>query len=217
MDVELTPTEVRVLGCLIEKEIATPDYYPLTLNALVNACNQKSNRNPPMMRDESSVISTLDNLRMTHQLAIEVTSSESRVAKYKHNFHAKWNFSPAKTAILCELFLRGPQTPGDLRAHASRLHPLSDRNEVEEILQGLAIREDGPFVVQLPREPGKREQRWAHLFSGEPELATESELLQEDMTGGNEQIQALETEVAALRQELDELKASFAEFKTAFE
>ncbi|RKX35467.1 MAG: DUF480 domain-containing protein, partial [Verrucomicrobia bacterium] len=129
----------------------------------------------------------------------------------------RWNFSPAKTAILCELFLRGPQTPGDLRAHASRLHPLVDRNEVEEILQGLAVREDGPFVVQLPREPGKREQRWAHLFSGEPEIAAESELPLEDTTGGNEQIQALETEVAALRQELDELKASFAEFKTAFE
>ena len=217
MDVELTPIEVRVLGCLIEKEIATPDYYPLTLNTLVNACNQKSNRNPPMMRDESSVIGALDNLRMTHQLAIEVTSTESRVAKYKHCLPNRWDFSSAKTAILCELFLRGPQTPGDLRAHASRLHPLADRNEVEEILQGLAMREDGPFVVQLPREPGKREQRWAHLFSGEPELATEPELPQEAAAGGSEKLQALETEVAALRQELDELKASFTEFKTAFE
>ncbi|MEN8255913.1 MAG: YceH family protein [Verrucomicrobiota bacterium] len=217
MDVELTPIEVRVLGCLIEKEIATPDYYPLTLNALVNACNQKSNRQPVMALDENTAMRALDDLRMTHQLAIEVTSTESRVAKYKHCLPNRWNFSPAKTAILCELFLRGPQTPGDLRAHASRLHPLADRNEVEEILQGLATREDGPFVVKLPREPGKREQRWAHLFSGEPELATEPELPQEAKVGGSDQIQALEIEVVALRQELDELKASFAEFKTAFE
>jgi len=217
MELELTPIEVRVLGCLIEKEIATPDHYPLTLNALVNACNQKSNRLPVMALDENTVMRTLDELRMAHQLAIEVTSSSSRVPKYKHNFRAKWNFSPAKTAILCELFLRGPQTSGDLRAHASRLHPLADWHEVEEILQGLEMREDNPFVVHLPREPGRRERRWAHLLSGEPELATESELPLEGATGGNDQILALEGEVAALRQELDELKASFAEFKTAFE
>jgi len=217
MELELTPIEVRVLGCLIEKEIATPDHYPLTLNALVNACNQKSNRQPVMALDENTVMHTLDELRMTHQLAIEVTSTESRVAKYKHCLPNRWNFSPAKTAILCELFLRGSQTPGDLRSHASRLHPLVDRNEVEEILQGLAAREDGPFVVKLPREPGKREQRWAHLFSGEPELAIEQESPPETATNDNGNIQALEIEVAALRQELDELKASFTEFKTAFE
>ncbi|MCK4563228.1 MAG: YceH family protein [Verrucomicrobia bacterium] len=217
MDIELTPIEVRVLGCLIEKEIATPDHYPLTLNALVNACNQKSNRLPVMALDENTVMRTLDELRMTYQLAIEVTSSSSRVPKYKHNFRAKWNFSPAKTAILCELFLRGAQTSGDLRAHASRLHPLADWHEVEEILQGLEMREDNPFVVHLPREPGRRERRWAHLLSGEPETPSEPELLPEVATGGNDQILALEGEVAALRQELDELKASFAEFKTAFE
>jgi uncharacterized protein YceH (UPF0502 family) len=217
MDVELTPMEVRVLGCLIEKEIATPDYYPLTLNALVTACNQKSNRNPLMMRDQSAVMDSLDNLRMSHQLAVEVTSSESRVAKYKHVLPNRWNFSPAKTAILCELFLRGPQTPGDLRAHASRLHPLADRNEVEEILLELNTCEDGPFVVKLPREPGKREQRWAHLFSGEPEVAEEPESLPEAITNDNENLQTLEIEVADLRQELDALKASFEAFKTAFE
>ncbi len=215
MELELTPTEVRVLGCLIEKEIATPDYYPLTLNALVNACNQKSNRLPVMALDENTVMRTLDELRMVHQLAIEVTSSSSRVPKYKHSFRAKWNFSPAKTAILCELFLRGPQTSGDLRAHASRLHPLADFHEVEEILQGLENREGDPFVVHLPREPGRRERRWAHLLSGEPEIAPEAP--PEAATADNDPIQALETEVAALRQELDELKADFAEFKTAFD
>jgi len=221
MDVELTLLEVRVLGCLIEKEVATPDYYPLTLNALVNACNQKSNRDPLMMRNESAVMGSLDELRMTHKLAIEVTSTGSRVAKYKHCLPNRWSFSPTETAILCDLFLRGPQTPGDLRAHASRLHPLNDRNEVEEILRELAAREDGPFVVQLPREPGKREQRWAHLFSGEPEIATEEDLPLD--TGHSacpttgERLQTLEAEVTALREELDELKATFTEFKTAFE
>ena len=217
MELELTPIEVRVLGCLIEKETATPDHYPLTLNALVNACNQKSNRLPVMALDENTVMRTLDELRMAHQLAIEVTSSSSRVPKYKHNFRAKWNFSPAKTAILCELFLRGPQTSGDLRAHASRLHPLADWHEVEEILQGLENREGDPFVIHLPREPGRRERRWAHLLSGDPELATEPDLPLEGATDGNDQIIVLEGEVAALRQELDELKANFAEFKTAFE
>lgn len=217
MDIELTPIEVRVLGCLIEKEIATPDYYPLTLNALVNACNQKSNREPLMMRNESVVMGALDELRMAHQLAIEFTSTGSRVAKYKHCLPNRWNFSPAETAILCELFLRGPQTPGDLRAHASRLHPLDDRNEVEEVLQALAAREDGPFVVKLPREPGKREQRWAHLFAGEPEIATEPEPPLETATSDNSHIQTLETEVAALRQEIEELKAGFSEFKASFE
>ena len=217
MDIELTAVEVRVLGCLIEKETATPDYYPLTLNALVNACNQKSNRDPLMMRNESTVMDALYELRMEHQLAIEVTSTASRVAKYKHCLPNRWTLSAAETAILCELFLRGPQTPGDLRAHASRLHPLDNRNEVEEILQSLAAREDGPFVVKLPREPGKREQRWAHLFAGEPELVTEPEPPDEIAMNDNDPIQPLETEVAALRQELEELKAGFAEFKASFE
>ncbi len=217
MELELTPIEVRVLGCLIEKEIATPDYYPLTLNALVNACNQKSNREPLMMRNESVVMGAMDELRMTHQLAIEFTSTGSRVAKYKHCLPNRWNFSAAETAILCELFLRGPQTPGDLRAHASRLQPLDDRNAVEQILQGLAAREDGPFVVKLPREPGTREQRWAHLFSSEPEIATEPESPLTTAVNDDDHIQTLEAEVAALRQEIDELKAGFAEFKASFE
>ena len=215
MELELNPIEVRVLGCLIEKETATPDNYPLSLNALVNACNQKSNRDPLMMRDESTIHDALNHLRMTHQLAIEVTSTESRVAKYKHCLSNRWKFSAAETAILCELFLRGPQTPGDLRAHAARLHPLVDRNAVEEILHGLEAREDGPFAVQLPCEPGKREQRWAHLFSGEPEINVEAPA-EEPPASGN-RAQELEIEVAALREELDELKAAFAEFKTAFE
>jgi uncharacterized protein YceH (UPF0502 family) len=221
MDIELNPIEIRVLGCLIEKEIATPDYYPLTLNALVNACNQKSNRDPVMTLGESDVIRALDELRMTHHLAVEVTSTGTRVPKYRHRFESQYRFSPAQTAVLCELFLRGPQTAGDLRARASRLHPLADRQAVESVLQELEQNEDGPFVLHLPREPGRRERRWAHLFSGIPELdAGESEEPEAVAVAGpttGERLQQLESEVTALREELDRLNAGFEKFKTAFE
>jgi uncharacterized protein YceH (UPF0502 family) len=222
MDIELTPIEVRVLGCLIEKEIATPDHYPLTLNALTNACNQKSNRDPLMMRDEQTLLATLDELRMTHHLAIELTSTGSRVPKYKHCLSNLWTFSAAETAILCELFLRGPQTPGDLRAHASRLHALENSREVEEVLHKLENREDGPFVIHLPREPGKRERRWAQLLSGEVEInedpAEFSEITESaSVPRTSDRLQNLEAEVVTLRTELEELKIAFAEFKTAFE
>jgi uncharacterized protein YceH (UPF0502 family) len=220
MDLDLNPIEERVLGCLIEKEMATPEYYPLTLNALVNACNQKSNRHPGMALDVSTVEHTLYEMRMNRKLAIEVTSTGSRVAKYKHNMAVHWNFSPAKMAILCELFIRGPQTPGDLRAHASRLHPMADAREVEEILQGLANHSDGSFVVHLPREPGKRERRWAHLFAGEPvviEEESERPPIPEAASMDNTRVEALETEIASLREELGDLKAAFESFKARFE
>jgi len=217
---ELNPIEVRVLGCLIEKEMATPEYYPLTLNALVNACNQKSNRHPVMALDESTVEQALYDMRMNQKLAVEVTSSGSRVAKYRHNMAAHWNFSPAKMAVLCELFIRGPQTPGDLRAHASRLHPMADAREVEEILQGLANHSDGPFVVHLPREPGKRERRWAHLFSGEPEINEtphEPASTAPSAPMDDDRIETMENEIAKLRGQLDELKNEFESFKARFE
>ncbi len=134
MDIELNPIEERILGCLIEKEMATPEYYPLTLNALVNACNQKSNRHPVMELDTATVEHALLELRMEHKLAVEVSVSGSRVMKYRHNIADHWGFSLSQMAILCELLLRGPQTPGDLRAHCSRLHALADSNEVEQIL-----------------------------------------------------------------------------------
>jgi uncharacterized protein YceH (UPF0502 family) len=220
MDVELNPIEERVLGCLIEKEMATPEYYPLTLNALVNACNQKSNRHPAMALDELTVEHALDSLRLNHKLAIVVDTAGSRVAKYRHNMAAHWNFSPAKMAILCELFIRGPQTPGDLRAHASRLHPLSDAHEVEEILQGLADHPQGPFVVHLPRETGKRERRWAHLFAGDPaERSSDTEAIAPETSTprADDRIELLENEIAELRKELDELKEAFTSFKAHFE
>ena len=220
MDLELNPIEERILGCLIEKEMATPEYYPLTLNALVNACNQKSNRYPHMALDEATVEATLYGLRTAHHLAVEVSASGSRVMKYRHNMAEHWNFSPAKMAILCELFIRGPQTPGNLRAHASRLHPITDAREAEEILTGLANHEDGPFVVQLPREPGKRERRWAHLFAGEPQIHEENEVVPlkvETVSRDNDRIEALENEIAELRKELDDLKSAFESFKADFD
>jgi uncharacterized protein YceH (UPF0502 family) len=222
MDMELSPVEQRVLGCLIEKEMATPEYYPLTLNALVNACNQKSNRKPVMELDSATVEQTLYELRVEHKLAVEVSSSGSRVMKYRHCFSDHWHLSPAKMAIICELLVRGPQTPGDLRSHANRLHPLADSTEVEEILQGLETYDGGPFVLHMPKEPGKRERRWGHLFGGEPQIIEEqSELFvpTEAPTGPNsrERIEALETEIAELREELSDLKAAFQRFKSSFD
>jgi uncharacterized protein YceH (UPF0502 family) len=215
MEAELNPTEIRVLGCLIEKEITTPDYYPLTLNALVNACNQKSNRDPVLTFDETAVLRALDELRIEHRLAVETATAGSRATKYKHCLPDRWDFSPAQIAVLCELFLRGPQTAGDLRARASRMHGFADCREVETVLQELSGRDDGPFVVQLPREPGRRESRWAHLFSGEP--AVETEPSTEAAPIDSDRIEALATEIAALRRQLDELRTAFTEFKTGFE
>ncbi|MDF7808700.1 YceH family protein [Pontiellaceae bacterium B12219] len=221
MDVELNPIEERVLGCLIEKEMATPEYYPLTLNALVNACNQKSNRHPVMELESTTVEQTLYELRTEHKLVTEVSSSGSRTLKYRHNMSDHWSFSLSQMAILCELLVRGPQTPGDLRAHCSRLHTLADSSEVELILEQLKSNDEGSFVVQLPRQPGKRERRWAHLFGGEPEIEEEADEVGtvELQTGPTrlERIQTLEYEVADLKQEVSELKAAFEKFKTAFE
>ena len=212
MEFELNPVEERVLGCLIEKEMATPEYYPLTLNALVNACNQKSNRSPVMALEEATIENVLYTLRADHKLAVEVSVSGSRVSKFRHNMMAHWNFTPGQMAILCELFLRGPQTPGDLRSRASRLHAIADAHEAEQILTELAEDEQGPFVVQLPREAGKRERRWAHLFAGEPRISEEPEyrpVTIETVSRDDERIAALENEIARLREELEELKATF--------
>lgn len=217
---ELNPIEERILGCLIEKEMATPEYYPLTLNALVNACNQKSNRHPLMALYEASVEGALYRLRSEHKLALEVSVSGSRVPKYRHNLAAHWNFSPAKMAILCELFVRGPQTPGDLRAHASRLHPLTDSGEVEEILRGLAAHDQGPFVVQLPREAGQRERRWAHLLAGDPALGRAPERTEDrpaDPPDAGDRTALLEKEIAELRKELDDLRQALESFTARFD
>ncbi|MDD5176372.1 MAG: DUF480 domain-containing protein [Sterolibacterium sp.] len=170
MNIELTLHETRVIGCLIEKEITTPEQYPLSLNALTNACNQKSNRDPVLDLDEASVQQVVDALIKKYYVN-EHGGFGSRVPKFQHRFcnsnYGTLKFSPQELGIVCELFLRGPQTPGELRSRASRLCRFNDATEVEATLKQLAQREDGPFVVRLPREPGKREARYAHLFSGE--------------------------------------------------
>jgi uncharacterized protein len=167
--IELTPIEARVIGCLIEKQITTPDQYPLSLNALVNACNQKSNRDPVLELEERIVQHTVDDLGRKH-LVVEKSGFGSRVPKYQHRFcnteYGTLKLDPQELAIVCELLIRGPQTPGELRSRAARMADFSDVSEVEAALTRLSRREDGPFVTQLAREPGRRDSRWAHLFSG---------------------------------------------------
>ena len=171
MNPELSLHETRVIGCLIEKEITTPEQYPLSLNALTNACNQKSNRDPVLDLDEVTVQQLVDQLAKK-RLVSEQSGYGSRVPKFQHLFcntnFGTLKFSPQEIAVMCELFLRGAQTPGELRSRASRLCRFGDVTEVEAVLNGLAAREDGPFVRRLAREPGRRESRYVHLFSGEP-------------------------------------------------
>jgi uncharacterized protein len=170
MNLHLSPDEIRVIGCLIEKAITTPDQYPLSVNALMNACNQKSNRDPVLELDERTVQETVDALVKKH-LIMERSGFSSRVPKYQHRFcntgFGTLEFSPQETAIICELLLRGPQTPGELRTRTARMAEVSDVREIEEALEKLANRNDGPFVVRLPREAGRRDSRYAHLLSGE--------------------------------------------------
>jgi uncharacterized protein YceH (UPF0502 family) len=209
MNIELSAVEARVVGCLIEKQITTPDQYPLSLNALTNACNQKSNREPMMALDEPTVQHVVDTLVRRH-FVMEKSGFGSRVAKFQHRFcnteFGTLVFSAQELAILCELMLRGAQTPGELRTRASRMAQLSDAGVVEATLEGLAQRADGPFVVRLAREPGRRDARYAHLFSGavsEPTSAAES---QAAPGAPASRMERLEEDVRQLRAELDELK-----------
>jgi hypothetical protein len=168
MHITLTALEARVIGALIEKEITTPDQYPLSLNALTNACNQKTNRDPVLELDERTVQDQLDALSRRH-LVMERSGFGSRVVKFRHRLcngdHNPLQFSPQELAIVCELLLRGPQTPGELRSHAQRLAPFTSLGDVETTLELLATRTDGPFAVRLARQPGAREARYAQLFS----------------------------------------------------
>jgi len=215
MPVELTAHEARVIGCLIEKQIATPDQYPLSLNALVNACNQKSNRHPVLELDEREVQAVVDGL-MKRQLVLEKSGFGSRVPKYQHLFcntqFGSLKFSPQGTAVVCELLLRGPQTPGELRTHAGRLAPLKDVSEVEAELEDLMTRPDGPFVAKLPREPGRRESRYMQLFSGEAPPPSDEAAGATDQSARTDagsladRVAALEAEVARLQQAIESLK-----------
>ena len=219
MEMILTETEVRVLGCLIEKELATPEYYPLTLNALTNACNQKSNRDPVMQLEESEVVHALDALRFK-QLAL-LSAEGGRVPKYRHILAEKLRLSPAELAVLAELLVRGPQTVGELRTRGERMHPFAELAAVEEVLAELQARTPS-LVTLLPRQPGRKEQRYAQLFAGEPELAADehappSEGARLKVMAEDGRIAKLEEEVASLRAEVAGLRRLVEEFKAQFE
>ena len=225
MKIDLNALEARIIGCLLEKQITTPDQYPLSLNALISACNQKSNREPLMGLDELTVQRTVDELTRKH-LLLDRSGFGSRVTKYRHCFcnteFGTLKFDPQELAIVCELLLRGPQTPGELRSRSSRMASFTDVSEVEAILERLSKREGGPYVTRLAREPGRRESRYSHLFGGEttahadtnpahaqsaipsgtsvPEMSFPASAQEQRLT-------RLEQEVQSLRAELSDLRA----------
>ncbi|MGA8528529.1 MAG: YceH family protein [Acidobacteriaceae bacterium] len=210
MDIVLTPVQARVLGSLMEKEATTPEYYPLSLNALVNACNQKNNREPVMQLNEEEVRMALHRLQ-DQGLAGPARGLDSRVTKYEHHLQEVFNFTRGEAAIMCVLLLRGPQTPGELRGRSERMHRFEELDDVLSALQKLMQREPA-LVVALPRQPGTKEIRYAHLLSGEPEAGTApvprgSESAE---TADAERLLRLEAEVARLREELDAVKAELA-------
>jgi len=222
MKIQLTALEARVIGCLIEKQVTTPDQYPLSLNALASACNQKSNRDPVLALDEGEVQRTVDALSRKH-LVIERSGFGSRVPKYQQCFcnteYGSLKFTPVELAIVCELLLRGPQTPGELRTRVPRMAALGDPAEIEAALQALAGRESGPLVVRLAREPGRRDARYAQLFSGDIEAGEDAPLAAAapaeiaaaaTAPADDDRLARLEAEVRALRAELDELKSRAA-------
>ncbi len=211
MDMDLTLNQTRLIGCLIEKEITTPDQYPLSLNALMLACNQKSNRDPVLELSESEIQDVLDELSKKH-LVREASGFGSRVVKYHQRFcnseFGELKLNDQELGVLCVLFLRGPQTPGELRSRTNRLCRFGDVQEVETVLEQLSERTEAPLVVRLARELGKRDCRYVHLFSGEVEIDSTPRAVAAQSPGVDEdRLTALEAEVAALRQELTEVKA----------
>lgn len=211
--VELDAREVRVLGCLVEKELSTPDYYPMTVNALTTACNQKTNREPVVEYDESDVLEALEGLQRM-RLVGHASSTYGRAAKYRHALAEAMDLSEAKLAVLSSLMLRGPETVGELRGRTSRMHEFESLDEVEAVLDELSQREP-PLAMQLPRKPGQKEARYVHLFSGEPDLEYEPQ------TGAAHGLEArvaeLEEEVSLLRVQLEEYIDAFETFRRQFE
>lgn len=217
MNIVLSDVEARVLGCLVEKEITTPEYYPLSLNALVHACNQKSNREPLMNLDEDAVRHALRTLG--EQALARSASGDSRVAKYEHRLSEVFNFTRPEAAILCELLLRGPQTPGELRSRAERMHSFEDLSVVHTTLKHLMEREPA-LAKLLPRQAGNKEARYAHLLSGDVEVReapAEKEVPVSKSVSENGRLAQLESEVTSLKKEMAELKQQFAEFRKQFE
>jgi uncharacterized protein YceH (UPF0502 family) len=215
VNIVLNQAEARVLGSLIEKDITTPDYYPLSLNSLINACNQKSNREPVMTLDEDTVRLALRNLS-EKRLAGPISGADSRVIKYEHRLQEVFNFNRRETAILCVLLLRGPQTPGELRGRAERMHRFDDLSEVQSALQSLMQREL-PLAKVLPRQPGTKEARYMHLLCGDVEPWEPAALSSASASGSEvdlERIEHLESEVASLRKEIADLKKQVEELQT---
>jgi len=224
MNIELSALEARVIGCLIEKQVTTPEQYPISLNALTNACNQKSNRDPVLQLPEAEVQGLIDALSRKH-LVLEKSGFGRRVPKYHQRFcnteFSVFQFTPQERAIVCELLLRGAQTPGELRSRAARMAAFADAGEVEAALEALAHREAGPLVVRLAREPGRRETRYAHLFGGPiaaappPASAPAPPIVPAPgpQPAGSpladsqlDRLAALEAEVSLLREEIERLK-----------
>ncbi|ERB63166.1 DUF480 domain-containing protein [Vibrio coralliilyticus OCN008] len=211
MSIELNPVEARVIGCLIEKEVTTPDYYPLTLNSLTSACNQKSNREPVMALSELDVQEAVDSL-IGRRLVSDESGFNSRASKFQHRFcnteFGDLKLTKQEKGIVCCMLLRGAQTPGELRTRTNRLAEFSDVKEVEAILERLAAREEGALVVKLPREAGKRESRYMHLFGGDVDVeamaATSASTVQPAVN--SDRVEALEQEVAMLKSEMAELR-----------
>jgi hypothetical protein len=211
MKYQLTADEARVIGCLLEKQVTTPEQYPLSVNAVMLACNQKSNRDPVMSLSESDVQDLLDQLVKRHYLRT-VSGFGNRVTKYEQRFcnseFGDLKLTSGEVALVTTLLLRGAQTPGELRSRGQRMHEFADSTEVEQALENLANREGGPFVMRLPREPGKREQRFMHLFSGDVDTAITAVEEREPATDSLvARVEALEGEVEELKQRLDSLLA----------
>ena len=218
----LNDVEVRVLGSLIEKQLTTPEYYPLTLNALTHACNQISNRDPVVSYDEKTIVRALESLREKN-LAYIFYGSESRVPKYKHVVPEVLHLTPQQTAVMCVLMLRGPQTVGEIRGRTTRLYEFKELPEVETTLEELINQEPQPLVARLPRQPGRKESRYAHLLSGPVEAEAQEtqpprpETARLAVQTGNERIGRLEAEVERLRQEVAELRQQLDDFRKQFE
>lgn len=215
MKYQLSATEARVIGCMLEKQVTTPEQYPLSVNSVVTACNQKTNREPVLNLSETEVQNTLDLLVRRHYLRT-VSGFGNRVMKYEQRFcnseFGDLKLNSAEVALITTLLLRGAQTPGELRGRTSRMHEFADMAEVENTLERLATREDGPFVARLPREPGKRESRYMHLFSGDMEIPAPGD---EPVSAASEdlalRVEALEAQVQALQTRLDSLLAHLGE------
>jgi uncharacterized protein len=224
VDILLNKVEIRVLGALVEKDVITPDYYPLSLNALVNACNQKNNRDPVMSLTEDDVRQAIHGLQEKH-LAGLATSAEDRVTKYEHRLQEVFNFTRGENAILCVLLLRGPQTPGELRGRSERMHRFEDLTDLQSTLQSL-IHRDPPLIEVLARQPGTKEARYAHLLSGDVKpkadvdvgtAETASPAAGFDSPADSQRITHLENEVATLQREVADLKQQLMALRKEFE